>query len=105
MTSSRRRAATLPASRPDCDIVVHNFRPGVMEKLGLSYEDIRAANPQVVYASASRWHEGARREARQRHPAQAMSGLMSVTGDGEAPVPRVRRPPIVSRADAGSGHR
>jgi CoA:oxalate CoA-transferase len=35
------------------DVVLHNFRPGVMERLGLSYEDIKAINPSIVYAEIS----------------------------------------------------
>ncbi|MEW6269331.1 MAG: CoA transferase [Thermodesulfobacteriota bacterium] len=35
------------------DVVVQNFRPGVMERLGLGYEDVRALNPDVVYCSLS----------------------------------------------------
>ena len=34
-----------------CDVFVQNFRPGVMERLGLAYDDVRAVNPDVVYAS------------------------------------------------------
>lgn len=37
------------------DIIVENFRPGVMDKLGLGYEVIRARNPRVIYCSASGW--------------------------------------------------
>ncbi|HTN19945.1 MAG TPA: CaiB/BaiF CoA-transferase family protein [Pelobium sp.] len=35
------------------DVVMHNFRPGVMERVGLSYEDVKAINPQVVYGEIS----------------------------------------------------
>ena len=35
------------------DVVVENFRPGVMDRFGLSYEDVRAVSPEVVYVSAS----------------------------------------------------
>jgi len=37
----------------DCDVFLQNFRPGVMEKLGLGYDDIKAVNPDIVYASLS----------------------------------------------------
>ena len=35
------------------DVVMHNFRPGVMERVGLSYEDVKKINPNVVYAEIS----------------------------------------------------
>src|ERR1700710_2797930 len=35
------------------DAVVENYRPGVMERLGLGYEDVKKVNPKIVYASAS----------------------------------------------------
>ncbi|HJP30907.1 MAG: CaiB/BaiF CoA-transferase family protein [Candidatus Latescibacteria bacterium] len=39
----------------DADVLVHNFRPGAMERLGLGYEHARALNPQLIYASSSGW--------------------------------------------------
>src|SRR3954447_7915753 len=35
------------------DVVVENYRPGVMERLGLGYEDVRKVNPNIIYASAT----------------------------------------------------
>lgn len=37
------------------DVLVHNFRPGVMEKLGLGYDDVKVINPRLVYAKSSGW--------------------------------------------------
>ena len=37
----------------DADVVVENFRPGVMDRLGLGYDDFRAVNPGIIYASSS----------------------------------------------------
>jgi crotonobetainyl-CoA:carnitine CoA-transferase CaiB-like acyl-CoA transferase len=37
----------------ECDLVVENFRPGVMERLGLGYEDLQKVNPSIVYVSGS----------------------------------------------------
>jgi crotonobetainyl-CoA:carnitine CoA-transferase CaiB-like acyl-CoA transferase len=39
----------------DADIVVENFRPGVMDKLGFSYEVLNAINPGIIYCSATGW--------------------------------------------------
>lgn len=72
------------------DVFVHNFRPGVMERLGLAYDDIRPLNERVIYAHASGWGpKGFKAE----HPAfdiaaQARSGLMSMTGEEDGgPLP------------------
>lgn len=72
------------------DVLVHNMRPGVMERLGLGYEDVCAVNPRIVVAGASAFGPlGPMAEL----PgfdivAQAMGGLMSKTGpEGAPPMP------------------
>jgi crotonobetainyl-CoA:carnitine CoA-transferase CaiB-like acyl-CoA transferase len=72
-----------------CDVVAHNFRPGVMEKLRLTYDDFKAVKPDIIYAFATAFGTRGERacEAGFDIAGQAMGGLMSVTGDGEYPVP------------------
>ena len=41
------------------DVLVHNFRAGVMEKLGLGYDDLYQRNPRLIYASSSGWGDAA----------------------------------------------
>jgi len=69
---------------PGCDVVVENFRPGVMERMGLGYEDLRALRPDLIYASASAWgREGPwARRGGYDHVAQALSGIMYEQGEG-----------------------
>ena len=72
-----------------CDVVVENFRTGVMDRLGLGYEDFRAVNPKIIYASGSGWGAGSSL-ARQGWPGQdllvqAMSGIMFNTGRAKDP--------------------
>lgn len=64
------------------DIVLENYRPGVMEKLGLGYEDLRKINPAIVYGAVSGFgHYGPySKRAGYDIIGQAMSGLMSTTG-------------------------
>jgi crotonobetainyl-CoA:carnitine CoA-transferase CaiB-like acyl-CoA transferase len=67
------------------DVVAENFRPGVMDRLGLGYEDVKAENPGVIYASASGYGSGGPYVNRpgQDMLIQAMSGLAAVSGDFE----------------------
>lgn len=68
------------------DVVVENFRPGVMEKLGLDAAALQAANPGLVYASVSGFGQSGPHAARPAYDiiVQAMSGLMDLTGEPAA---------------------
>jgi formyl-CoA transferase len=71
------------------DILIENYRPGVMDALGLGYDVLAAANPQLIYASISGYGQtGPKREKGGFDLiAQGLSGIMSVTGDpGGRPV-------------------
>ena len=70
------------------DVVVNNFRPGVMERMGLSYEDLSAINPRVIFACGTGFgksgpyaHKGG-----QDVLAQALSGVMERKADPEHPL-------------------
>ena len=70
------------------DVLVENFRPGTMERLGLAYEQLSAQYPRLVYCSISGFGQTGprRREAGYDAVVQAEGGLMSITGsaDGQA---------------------
>jgi crotonobetainyl-CoA:carnitine CoA-transferase CaiB-like acyl-CoA transferase len=72
------------------DVVTENFRPGVMQRLGFDYETLRAANPGLIYAAISGFGRTGPYAERGGFDlmAQAMSGLMSITGEGPG------RPPV-----------
>lgn len=95
-----KRSVTVDLKHPDgrkalldlakeCDVVTENFRSGVMDRLGLGYEDFKAANPKIIYASGSGWGAGSYM-AKQGMPGQdlliqAMSGVMFNTGRATDP--------------------
>ncbi|WP_251859923.1 CoA transferase [Clostridium sp. Marseille-Q2269] len=64
------------------DIVIENYRPGVMDKLGLSYDVLKEINPGIIYASVSGFGQYGPYKNRPGYDiiGQAMSGLMSTTG-------------------------
>ena len=76
------------------DVVVENFRPGVMERLGLGYEELRNIKPSLVYCTISGF--GSTGPARNRGGfdlvAQGVSGLMSITGHPNSPPAKVGVP-------------
>jgi crotonobetainyl-CoA:carnitine CoA-transferase CaiB-like acyl-CoA transferase len=72
-----------------CDVLIENFRPGVLPRLGLGYDDLKAKNPKLIYCSISGYgQEGPySKKGAFDVTVQGMSGLMSVTGnEGEPPV-------------------
>ncbi len=69
------------------DIIIENFRPGTMDKLGLSYENVAELNPEIIYASISGFGQDGpyRLLPGFDQVIQGMGGLMSVTGEPGGP--------------------
>lgn len=68
------------------DVVVENFKPGGMERLGLGYDEVKKTNPGVVYASISGFGSAAGRDILgYDFVVQALGGLMSITGEADGP--------------------
>jgi CoA:oxalate CoA-transferase len=75
----------------EADILVENFRPGVMEKLGYGWESLHGRFPRLIYAAASGFGQTGPYSRRPAYDmvVQAMGGLMSITGHPGAPPTRV----------------
>lgn len=69
------------------DVVVQNFRPGVMAKLGFGYEDFRRINPRIIYCSGSGYGESGPYLSRpgQDMLLQGLTGIAAATGRGDGP--------------------
>ena len=74
--------------------MIHNFRPGVVDRMGLAYEDVRELNPAIVYCTVSGFGTTGPYSGRAGFDlvAQGMSGLMSVNGFPDAPPAKVGVP-------------
>jgi len=73
------------------DVMVENFRPGALARLGLEEESLRAANPRLVWCSLTGFGSGERGAAMPGYDLliQAVGGLMSVTGQPDSPPTKV----------------
>jgi len=71
----------------NCDVMLENFRPGVIEKMGLGYEQVSSINPRLIFGSISGFGRNAARSSEPGFDVtlQALSGMMSINGtpDGE----------------------
>jgi crotonobetainyl-CoA:carnitine CoA-transferase CaiB-like acyl-CoA transferase len=83
------------------DIVVENFRPGVLERLGLGWEALHARNPRLIMGSISGYGQTGPYASRGGFDlmTQAMSGLMSVCGPADGPPHRLP----IAISDVGAG--
>ena len=83
------------------DIFAENFAPGVIEKLGFSYEEVSKINPRIIYATVKGFGKGSPYEKNLAFDmiAQAAGGVMSITGEADG------RPikPGVTLGDTGTG--
>jgi CoA:oxalate CoA-transferase len=76
------------------DVVVENFRPGVMERLGLGYPALKAIKPDIIYCAISGFGQDGPLKFNPAYDQiiQGLSGVMSVTGDAETAPLRVGYP-------------
>ena len=94
--ASNKRAVTIDLKTPTgqeilkklvatADVLVENYRPGAFEALGLGYNDLRAINPKLIYASFSAFGQGGPRRTQTAydHVIQSTSGIMAMTGTPE----------------------
>lgn len=75
----------------EADVVIENFRPGVMDKLGIGYDVLKEINDQIVFASVSGFGQYGPYSKRPGYDilAQAMGGMMSINGQPDDPPTRV----------------
>jgi len=75
----------------DFDVLVENYRPGTMEKLGLGYDVLKEVNPRLIYAASSGFGHSGPDSKKPAYDilAQARGGIMSITGWPDSPPTRV----------------
>lgn len=99
LKSEAGRAAIRPLIET-CDVIIEQFRPGVMERLGLGYAAVRAINPRVLYCSITGYGQSGLRAHEAGHDLnyQALSGALALSAPGDG-LPGV--PPTLTADIAG----
>lgn len=100
-----KKSVTLDLKKPDgkalfrrlvgsADVLVENFRPGVMDRLGLGYSALKAVRPELIYCAISGFGQDGPWKDRPAYDQiiQGASGVMSITGDAESAPLRVGYP-------------
>ena len=99
--------AAIRALANSVDVLIENFRPGVMERLGLGYEALREANPRLIYCSVSAFYPNSKYGDRPGYDLMisGVSGLQSMTGEpGRAPLrPGVNLVDLTAGTNAAMG--
>jgi crotonobetainyl-CoA:carnitine CoA-transferase CaiB-like acyl-CoA transferase len=85
------------------DVLIEQFRPGVMERLGLGYEAVRTINDQIIYCSISGFGQSGRRRDMAGHDLNymALTGLLSATADTSG-APSIPTPVLIADIAGGS---
>ncbi len=83
-----------------CDVAVQNMRPGVIDHLGLGYEQAAAVNPQIVYCSMSGYGQTGPYSGRAAYDPiiQAVSGYVALQVNPEVPIPDLVRNGVIDKA-------
>ncbi len=71
----------------EADVLLESFRPGVLDRLGVGYERLRAANPRLVYCAITGYGQDGPNRDRAGHDLNylALNGLLGLTGDADGP--------------------
>ena len=93
--------ATVKRLAAQADVMIENFAPGAIERLGLGYDVIKAINPAIIYCQVRGFGEGTAYENNLAFDmiAQAVGGLMSITGEEDGPPCK----PGATIGDTGTG--
>ena len=72
---------------PQCDVVIHNFKTGGAEKLGIGYEQLKAIKPDLIYCAVAGYDTSGPEARRPGYDLviQAEAGLMALNGDAQMP--------------------
>jgi CoA:oxalate CoA-transferase len=107
MLNSNKRSVTLDLKHPkgveilkalvkDADVLLENYAPGVMDRLGVGYDVLKEINPRLIYASGTGYGLSGpdRDQLAMDHTVQADGGLMSTTGERDGPPARAGGTPV-----------